>query len=710
MDSWAILAILLLAGIIVLLWVQRRAATVQYLFFCRFPLSIWCGLVAIPPLSLVEPTSHLLANLFVLESWSTILVATGMAVLAAWSITVSPRIVWNTGARRFGVAPPNIPAYLQRVLLFLAAAPALSVIAMILWHSSPDHGLWPTVLDISLGILAAAAVLSFANFLQRWFTNPAAKPLDLFFNITWVPGRLERADPWHAIRAPLVSAIAKRVPRGIGRGYFDYRTHRLLPGLPLGFSLLVVSFLTYLGGAAFAKPFSPNPYIPALGYLLLLLILTNLGLSGLAFFFDRFRVPTLVTFATVSALMYFLTDSDHYFSFATPSPPAPPLVRAPATISAPAPCDLPTKPVSPRDPIVVVAASGGGIQAAAWTARVLTGLQEDPELSIGFTRSIRLISAVSGGSVGSMYFLERFTERCPPSITDLTEILQAAESSSLEATAWGFTYYDVPGMLFPPVSRSRDRGWAIEQAWAERLADRRATLGSWRSSIQAGKRPAVVFNATVVETGKRLLLTPITLRLWEERKVDTSASLYPGQDLPIVTAVRLSATFPYVSPIVRAPELANDPRRRYHLADGGYYENFGVLTALEWLEQLLKGSEEKPRAIIIIQIRAFPPETDKEPKSRRGWLYRAIGPLLTLMHVRTPSQTFRNDRDVDAFRARWSTINMPVESFTFSTDSDGEGPLSWHLSPQEKEALHAAWQHPRSKDLERLRAVWKSVK
>ena len=46
----------------------------------------------------------------------------------------------------------------------------------------------------------------------------------------------------------------------------------------------------------------------------------------------------------------------------------------------------------PDQPSIVVAASGGGIQAAAWTARVLTGLQSVS----GFSEHLRFISAVSG--------------------------------------------------------------------------------------------------------------------------------------------------------------------------------------------------------------------------------------------------------------------------------------------------------------------------
>ena len=59
------------------------------------------------------------------------------------------------------------------------------------------------------------------------------------------------------------------------------------------------------------------------------------------------------------------------------------------------------------DRIILVAAGGGGIQASAWTARVLTGLEEIcAEKRPGrFSQSVKLLSGVSGGSVGIMYFV-----------------------------------------------------------------------------------------------------------------------------------------------------------------------------------------------------------------------------------------------------------------------------------------------------------------
>ena len=56
----------------------------------------------------------------------------------------------------------------------------------------------------------------------------------------------------------------------------------------------------------------------------------------------------------------------------------------------------------------MVTAAGGGIQAAAWTAQVLTGLDEI--YGKEFSDSIGVVSSVSGGSVGAMFFLDRWDD------------------------------------------------------------------------------------------------------------------------------------------------------------------------------------------------------------------------------------------------------------------------------------------------------------
>ena len=132
---------------------------------------------------------------------------------------------------------------------------------------------------------------------------------------------------------------------------------------------------------------------------------------------------------------------------------------------------------------------------------------------IPFTRSVRLASGVSGGSVGLMYYLDRFADLIGTQSTDSTNetidtINENSRSSSLEATAWGIAYYDlVPTLL--PVRRVwpgllRDRGTVLEDLWASRLAHRDPSTYTVRrmlQDIEQSAAPVAIFNSTNGSTG-----------------------------------------------------------------------------------------------------------------------------------------------------------------------------------------------------------------
>ena len=169
---------------------------------------------------------------------------------------------------------------------------------------------------------------------------------------------------------------------------------------------------------------------------------------------------------------------------------------------------------------MVVAAAGGGIQAAAWTAKVLTELHA--RYGQDFTRSVRLVSGVSGGSVGLMYYLDRYEQlreaRTPEETAAvLHAINQQARASSLEASAWGVAFYDL-APTFLPVRRLwpgllRDRGTVLEDLWSTRLAHRDPatfTLRGLQQDIRRRGYPIPVFNSTNGSTGAAVLMVPHT--------------------------------------------------------------------------------------------------------------------------------------------------------------------------------------------------------
>jgi hypothetical protein len=361
--------------------------------------------------------------------------------------------------------------------------------------------------------------------------------------------------------------------------------------------------------------------------------------------------------------------------------------------------------------LVVVTASGGGIQASAWTARVLTGLHE--RYGPGFTNSVKLVSAVSGGSLGAAWYLGHWQDSDDPfpSAGSLRAVNEDARRHGLDASTWGMAFPDLLRLALPPLAPPEvDRGWALEESWRRRLGEGRGRGGDWRLRDLAGppgegRMPVVVFNATLAETGQRLLISPVVReavgpveeahagRLRPPGAVEFLHLFGEEADPRVATAVRLSATFPFVSPIPRARRKPDPPTagqwdglapevrdsfgggrgeweaaaglreylRNCHVVDGGYVDNEGAFTAAEWVKLLWDyyhpDPAEKPARsppappfdrVVFVRIVPFPNEAARgaDPADwrpgRAGWANEFTGPVTALEHVRVTSQAERN--------------------------------------------------------------------
>jgi hypothetical protein len=265
-----------------------------------------------------------------------------------------------------------------------------------------------------------------------------------------------------------------------------------------------------------------------------------------------------------------------------------------------------------------------------------------------------------------------------------------------------------------------DRGYAIEQAWRRRmvvdngdagqLADIR--LPDYAARLRKGNLPVAVFNATLVESGQRFLISPIIAgprpAAPHASAAQEFAALYPQANLPLSTAVRLSATFPYVSPICRPfPDVPDAPA--YHVADGGYADNDGITTAIDWISRLITHFNDPSQRpfdrIVLVRIQPFPTDVPPPPPAtNRGWLYAMFGPLQTIAKVRVASQSERGSLELDLLQTAdpdsqdGSSVELVSVLFSFETPMiDGKPntdliPLSWKLTPTQRRAIGKAWE------------------
>jgi predicted acylesterase/phospholipase RssA len=692
---------------------QRMIQWLTYAYLIRFPLVTATAMVLIPYAAFFTDARSLLENLFDLAPVAIMLV-TMTALLAAWSVMVTARLTLTYSSERFGVFQASISSLGWRHILFfgLLAAPIIAGVVyetVELWDYTPHStNLWK-IAALAPGIILALLLLRVADIVERRIdritTNPRAMPM-LMPSKKKPAGTIIRrlGEGEKALRSPgWLAKRMKNIPHFSGRGYIDYEAdpHDRFPLLPghAGALALWLTFATvYAALGVMTSPWLSPLRAPSLAGLLLLLTMLNWGLSGMAFLLDRYRVPVLISILIFMGLIsIFFPQTDSYY-FIYPK-------DAGAEIR-------PQNLLAPRRgaKVILVAANGGGIQAAAWSARVLTGIEAGCRSGgdcggRSFARSVRVISAVSGGSVGAMYFANAYgkygaKEGELPDNDALEQVVKLAERSSLDGVVWGLVYSDFLRTVAPYLSRVRffrrtDRARALEFEW-QRDVDLKAMLGDWKRDARAGKRPGVVFNATVVDDGRPLLFSTI------EHDQNLSVAqifdrLYEGYDTPVTSAVRMSATFPYVTPAARAHRDGKSdwPDAEYHVVDGGYYDNYGMAALVECLDNELEMPAVNVTELMVIRIHSMPVvnSPDRSPVKKRGFFFQMGVPVVALDNVRGAGQLSHSKVEFDLLQKRWrerAGRKVEIDLATFEYPNY-DAPLSWHLTDKQKQAIEKAW-------------------
>jgi hypothetical protein len=706
-----------------LAWVFIRAHVryhaFHYAYFLRIPAGLYLFTLFLPLLA-VGVWRDFLGNLMVLAGREAIWVGVGIGILVFAQAVSARLIVRATGSRVDLPLERGKPVLAQAAFDYkrgwplIALAPGL-VWGLVLVWSTPSS-------RVGTGAAFVLPLLAAYGFFWLLFVKVGA-----MLERAAAPGSRHRR--WRAFLNWF-----ERWPR-VDRGYRDHaREH-----LALAVMLAVSAFWYGFGWLALEPPAPRLPSFPAVAYVLTLLLVLSWALPAFSFALDKYRLPILLVVLPAWLVLHQIAAPDHHYQLQARPPAIPEPPSATALLA-----ERLGRSVEGGggQPLVVVMASGGGITASLWTATVLAHLQSQTELGDAFARSIGLVSTTSGGSVGAMFYVGGYRSDAVPAAWRSAE---AAATSSLAATAWGMVYPDFVRSVtgFFPLDRAKSRGWANEQVWFDLGA--KATLAEWSLGVRDHWRPLQVFNATEVETGTAVRLSAVHLEgapgTSDPLCCDPSAGPCAASasdrgihwspvvhDMRVTTAARLSATFPYVTPVARG-RLPDGRPCGNHLADGGYFDNYGVHSAVDLLNRALASqprAEGAPRPrILLVQIEAFPPSAAAEPIA--GWKAISLGPVLTLLGVRSASQADRNRTELDLFSQRWSQeavierfrfvlaprkwptatdraelVSCPIEALRRqcgSVEPAGDQPMraqdlptSWQLTCAEKRAIVCHWQ------------------
>lgn len=743
-----------------------------YLYVMRVAALVALVIIAMPLLSWIGPLRSLTVGAYEVTHWMQALVATVIFALASGSVyAMAAAFAQGIGKRYRGHVFAISPMALRWWRIFVV----LSVLGNTLWMiaaswDSVSHPFGETdgiilrkgsILGLFGGVFGASLVVLLvggATWLQARLFRPfhtrmeslgLGKPYH-WFAYGGAVGALERWIQHH--QTPQKSGLLARLYHNLGARAGVVRKengHIMLEhGQARIHAYAILTTLVYVV-LIWITPLAES-IAPVSAIFMLLVVVTYVG-SGLTYLLDHYRVPLIMFVVAYCGFMTQWRESDHFYPIYPKDKPrsldasgAPEILTQTSVQAAileggqpekidvqlgenlyrrldgKTPLGLPAQLLGldgrEKKTVVVVALAGGGIQAAAWPLAALEKISNRiPE----FHNHVRLISGVSGGSVGALYYAHAYSFQENGKLP-VKRARQAAEESSLAKVTLAILRDDLRKIAAPITAGEkggkvlRDRGFALEETLDRNAATyfdpagdsalmlRNTTLTSWGKDALQRLRPALVFNGTVVETGERISFSTVP-RNTPQLPGTVEFSRRYHAELAMPTAARLSATFPIVSPAARPAASNRDqswvdviPGRYHwdtfpdgcsylHVVDGGYFEVSGVVGALAWLGEAMEQLKDihlyeapdgtcacqffkMPERIIFIQVSGFPVPPPNacvdEGGNTAGTLFDAISPVVAAIGIRNGVQASFPDELIRLFKNRWENNRIqPVQFF-----------------------------------------------
>ncbi|MFN3840158.1 MAG: patatin-like phospholipase family protein, partial [Cyclobacteriaceae bacterium] len=379
-------------------------------------------------------------------------------------------------------------------------------------------------------------------------------------------------------------------------------------------------------------------------------------------------------------------------------------------------------PADKKPPMVFLCVSGGGKRAALWTLATLQHADSTSEGKL-MDNSI-LITGASGGLLGASYYRElvlrkKTNEPVNPyaaihrhkiSTDNLNPLIFSLLANDLFV---GFTSFEYAGNHY-----QKDRGYTFEEQLnqiTEGFMDKpiRAYAEPERQSLV----PMVILTPTIVNDGRKLFIgaQPVAFMNadilahagYEQPKISgvDFHRLFNNQgagNLRFLSALRMSATFPYITPNTTLP---TEPP--IQIMDAGISDNFGLSDAIRFLYAFKDWIAENTSVVVFVSIRDSPKLGTIAPKEGQTIMDAITQPISTVYN------NFENFQDINSdlmigharswFKGKIERIDIQYQAESYvpilqQMDSirqnNARASLSWRLTAREKnnivETLHSS--------------------
>lgn len=376
-----------------------------------------------------------------------------------------------------------------------------------------------------------------------------------------------------------------------------------------------------------------------------------------------------------------------------------------------------TKKSKPK--LILLNTSGGGLRSALWTFSTLQYL--DSLFDGDVSKQMHLITGASGGMIGAAYYRELcLLSQTDSSINPLDKKYRDYLSKDiLNPISFNLTTAD----FLPRFQQynngkyiyTKDRGYVFEDVLNKNtkgVLDKR--LSDYKEDELKANIPLMIFSPTIANENRRLLISsqPISFLSYIGNPAEIGYNptvenveytrLFEEQDpynLQLTSAIRMSATFPYILPMAHLPSTP-----QIKVLDAGARDNIGSKLSYKYIFELREWIKYNTSGVIIITIRDKPNTVNKKKS-----LSRANTSITTPISVPYNNffgvQDFVND---ESYRFIAPYFNNKIHQVIFSLNPQKNVSLSLHLSEKEKaKVLQELNEENNKKSIETLKKLLK---
>lgn len=361
--------------------------------------------------------------------------------------------------------------------------------------------------------------------------------------------------------------------------------------------------------------------------------------------------------------------------------------------------------------MVLYCASGGGTKASVWAMHILQQAERESEGK--FMRQIALMSGASGGMLGIAYFRDLYWQQQSGQLEeDLSSevYMQRIGADLLNAAAFSIVSNDLflPSVRFAVRGKPyvKDRGYAFERQFSENLGYPfpGKPLSAYRQPEREALIPMLFITPSVVNDGRSLVISPQPVSYMmtapgypaQPGAIEIDAvdfgRLFGQQDadsLLFSSALRMSATFPYILPNVHLPTSPG-----IEVVDAGFRDNFGIRSAARFVQVFKDWILENTSGVVLVQVTGFDRSREVRPSDNKG-VFESIFTPLGLAGKIVDLQFFEHDNNLGYLYTLLGPEHFEVVRFTYLPgEHTQKAPISFYLTAAERQRVMDALDLP----------------